>query len=140
MAGKARLRSGGVQVPLDVGEYDDPTLKSNQEQHQATGSQQAFVTGPNTFAPSRLTIRIVVTGITPQGCEDAAERLIQLALAADRYYSEISDRFLLLNGRPNISRDKRKGLTSKQLTIDWPLRDPYWHEEGETLPSTRLSP
>lgn len=140
-----RIRAGGVVLPLTLsGEYDDPEFKPNQEQKQATGSSDTWISGTNTPGAARLHLRVVVSSVTPQGTEDAVERWAELFRKTDRFYDEYSTRFLIINGWPTLTFDRRKGRTSKHITVDWPLKNPYWHEEdsnGTLIPgSTRLSP
>ena len=140
-----RIRAGGVLVPLTLaGEYDDPEFRPNQQQQQATGSGQTWISGTNTPGAARLKLRVAVSAVTPQGTEDEVERWTALFRSTDRFYDEFSQRFLIVNGWPTLGFDRRKGRTTKHVTADWPLLDPYWHEEdasGNILPgSTRLSP
>ena len=140
-----RIRALGIIVPLTVpGEYDDPDFTPNQEQKQATGATNAWVSGPRTPRPARLRLRVAVSSVTPQGCEDEVERWLQLFLNTDRFYDEYSTRFQLIGGFPTLTRDKRKGRTTKHVSADWPLVNPYWHEEDASgnliFGSTRLSP
>ena len=140
-----RLRAGGVLVPLTIsGEYDDAEFKPNQVQLQTTGAVGTWISGPATPGPARLKLRVAVSSTTPQGCEDEVEKWLTIFRTADRFYDEVSTRFYIINGLPTLGRDKRKGRTTKHITVDWPLLDPYFHEldaTGNVIPgSTRLSP
>jgi len=141
-----RLRAGGVIVPLTLsGEYDDPDFKPNQEQKQATGAVGTWISGPATPSGARLKLRVAISAVTPQGCEDEVERWLILFRQTDRFYDEFSKRFLQINGLPTLSRSGRKGRTTKHVDVDWPLKTPYWYDEdasGAILnpDSTRLSP
>lgn len=129
---------GWLDLPPTT-DYDDPDFTPNQEQLQTAGAQNSWVTRGTTPGRARLKVKLTVSGITPQACEDEVERLCTAFRAATAFRDAVSDRYLQINGLPSIKRGKFRGRCNRDVEVDWPLLNPYWHVDDND-PSARLSP
>ena len=138
MAHQVRTANGWLDLPPTV-DYDDPEYKPNQEQKQTNGAPNSWVTRGTTPGMARLKVKLIVSGTTPQDCEDAVERLCVAFRAASAFRDSVGQSYLLINGLPTITRGKFRGRCNRDVQVDWPLLNPYWHT-SDTDTSTRLSP
>jgi len=122
-----------IELP-PTSDYDDPEYKPNQEQKQTNGAQNSWVTRGTTPGMARLKMKLIVSGTTPQDCEAAVEQL-----SATAFRDAVGPSYLQINGLPLITRGKFRGRCNRDVQVDWPLLNPYWHTTDNDS-STRLSP
>ena len=127
-----------IQLPPTT-DYDDPEYRPNQEQKQTNGAQNSWVTLGTTPGMARLKLKLTASATTPQACEDEVERLCAAFRAATAFRDGVGPSYLQINGLPVITRGKFRGRCNRDVQVDWPLLNPYWHM-ADNDDSTRLSP